>query len=134
MPKTVILDTWAVWEENGNGMAAKEGFADVVVSLGSSNDNVNQRTILEQCLVGAKQAMEQAEQAFEEKADGETTAPIWILKGSTSNKGVGIYIVHLYEQVVDICWTECDIREWYVRSLLAYLLACLSGTHLVRPC
>jgi hypothetical protein len=119
MPKTVILDTWAVWEENGNGMANKEGLADVLVSLGSSkNDNVNQRKILDQCLVGAKQAMEQAEQTFEEKADAEAAAPVWILKGSTTNKGAGIFIVHLYEQVVDICWTECDIREWYVLSFV----------------
>jgi hypothetical protein len=111
MPHTVVLDTWAVWEENGNG-AAKEGLADVLISLGSSGNNVNQRKILDQCLVGAKEAMEQAERVFEENADAETAAPVWILKGSTTNKGAGIFIVHLYEEVVDICWTESDIREW----------------------
>jgi hypothetical protein len=127
MPQTVVLDTWAVWEENGNGMAAKEGLADVLISLSSSGDNVNQRKILDECLVGAKQAMEQAERTFEENADDEAAAPVWILKGSTTNKGAGIFIVHLYEEVVDICWTESDIREWYVPSFACMPLCLFFG-------
>jgi tubulin--tyrosine ligase len=119
LPKTVVLDTWAVWEENGSGVAVKEGLADIVMSMGSSRDNVNRRTILDQCLAEAKQKMEEAERAFEENADGNTAAPVWILKGSTTNKGAGIFIVHLYEQVVDICWSESDIREWVLQRYIA---------------
>ena len=44
------------------------------------------------------------------------TPPLWILKGSTVNKGAGIYLIHVYEQLVDILWSEDSIREWYERA------------------
>jgi hypothetical protein len=40
--------------------------------------------------------MEQAERAFEENADEEPPPRSGSLKGSTTNKGAGIFIVHLY--------------------------------------
>ena len=120
IPQTVILDTWPVWEKSGeetNNTGPREGFADVVVSIGSlvtgGAGNTNRRARLDLCLSEAKKAMELAERAYELAQDQtRAQAPVWILKGSTVNKGVGIHIVHLYEQVVDICWTESDIREW----------------------
>ena len=102
IPETVILDTWAVWDGSGSG-GGGHGLADMVMGSGSSSSstsNINQRQILEQCLEAAKKLME---------SNGDAT---WILKGSTVNKGVGIYIVHVYEQVLDLLWSESDIREW----------------------
>ena len=116
MPKTVVLDTWPVWEDNHSGYSNQQGLADIVVTLGSagSQDGVNRRQKLDQCLAEARKAMEKAEQEFEEQVrlHKDASPPVWILKGSTVNKGAGIYIVYLYEQVVDICWSEPDIREW----------------------
>jgi hypothetical protein len=126
MPRTVILDTWSVWEDSApNGAATSSntrmqqhssGLADVVTSLGTSgkhsDSNCNPRHKLEQCLVEAKEVMAQVEQEFQ--CGTVSQAPMWILKGSTVNKGAGIYIVHVYEELVDICWSESDIREWYV--------------------
>ena len=119
LPRTVVLDTWPVWED---GVAtAKGGLADVVISMSGggskssqSGDSVNRRKILDQCLAEAKQVMERAELDFEQTTNDEdgSPPPVWILKGSTTNKGAGIFIVHLYEQVVDCCWSEPDIREW----------------------
>jgi hypothetical protein len=96
-------------------MTHQGGLADVVTAIGGGGQNdgsVNRRKYLDICLAEAKKAMEEAEEVFESGKDA--SAPVWILKGSTVNKGVGIYIVHLYEEVVDHCWTESDIREWYV--------------------
>lgn len=113
MPQTVVLDCWPVWEDDAK-MTNQGGLADVVVSIGSAggdSSTKNRRYRLDQCLAEAKTAMDAAEIEFETGVGG-TSAPIWILKGSTTNKGVGIYIVHLYEQVVDHCWSDSDIREW----------------------
>ena len=80
-------------------------------SHGSSPHEIRQR--LEQCLEEAKQVMTEAEQAYDDSAmTSQTSPPVWILKPSTVNKGAGIQIVHLYEQLLDICWEESDIREW----------------------
>jgi hypothetical protein len=114
LPQTVILDTWPVWEDGGDGPRA--GLADVVVSIGSSSAGgsaVNRKEKLDQCLAEAKEVMHAAERYFDQDPAARQ-APVWILKGSTANKGVGIHILHLYEQLVDLCWSEQDIREWYV--------------------
>jgi tubulin--tyrosine ligase len=100
IPETVVLDTWAVWEtSHGNAAAASH---DMLHSVVNTSSNINQRERLEQCLEPAKQLMDS-------RMDEEA---VWILKGSTVNKGVGIFIVHVYEQVLDVCWAESDIREW----------------------
>ena len=122
MPQTVILDTWAVWEEKieGGGSAAG-GLADIVVSQSHSN-GINRKERMEKCLLEARKAMESAEQQYIDSAESTpsaTTAPVWILKGSTVNKGVGIYIIHLYEQLVDICLSESDIREWVLQQYIS---------------
>jgi tubulin--tyrosine ligase len=111
IPTTVVLDTWPVWEEGGHATA--RGLADILVTAAApTSGSTNRRERLEQCLVEAAQAMREATEAFEARQDESAAYPVWILKGSTVNKGMGIYIVHLYEQVVDICWSETDIREW----------------------
>ncbi|GKY94201.1 hypothetical protein MPSEU_000386100 [Mayamaea pseudoterrestris] len=107
IPETVILDTWAVWE-NGSGANMAEFVVGSSVSASGSN-NINQRQLLEQCLEPAKLLMESR---LVEEA-------VWILKGSTVNKGVGIYLVHVYEQILDICWSESDIREWVLQRYIA---------------
>lgn len=115
IPQTKVLDCWSVWED-GCTISNQEGLAGVVASLGSeirngvSSAQQNRRTRLDRCLVDTKTAMLDADHDFDTGTDKE--APIWILKGSTTNKGAGIYIVHLYEQVVDHCWSESEIREW----------------------
>lgn len=112
IPNTVVVDTWPVWEDDAS-LTAQGGLADVVVRIGSraGDGAVNRRNRLDQCLAGALIAMEAAEKAFE--ANGQDTQPpVWILKGSTTNKGDGLYIVHIYEQIVDHCWSEPNIREW----------------------
>ena len=129
IPQTVVLDCWSVWDDDSSGdartpkMNHQGGLADVVVSIGSmahSSDSsvVNRRRRLDACLSEAKDAMESAETTYQARlaanSEGEEPAPVWILKGSTTNKGAGIYIVHLYEQLVDHCWSEPSIREWYV--------------------
>ena len=114
LPKTIIIDTWPVWEEEYGG-GAKEGFADVVIGGAiSDGSSVGRRKRLEKCLEAAKQVMDTVEQDFEVELESNPDAdpPIWILKPSTVNKGQGIQIVYLHEQVIDICWSECDIREW----------------------
>jgi len=115
LPKTVILDTWPVWEEDHGG-GAKDGFADIVVGGASHTGGagVGRKERLDKCLEEAKQVMNAAERDFDTALETNANAdpPTWILKPSTVNKGQGIQIVHLHEQVVDICWTECDIREW----------------------
>jgi tubulin---tyrosine ligase len=115
LPKTVILDTWPVWEEDYGG-GAKDGFADIVMGGASHSGGagVGRKERLDKCLEEAKQVMNAAERDFDTELETNASAdpPTWILKPSTVNKGQGIQIVHLHEQVVDICWTECDIREW----------------------
>jgi hypothetical protein len=81
-------------EENGNGTAAKEGLADVS-SPCSSGDNVNQGR-LDQCLVGAEQAMEQAERL--RYRDEEPPPSVWIPQGIDYQQGCWVFIVHLYEE------------------------------------
>jgi hypothetical protein len=123
MPQSIILDCWAVWDDDciGNAdtpsMTYNGGLADVVTSIGSlvgggNSKAMNRRVRLDKCLAEAKDAMYAAELKYQEDIDEKGAAPIWILKGSTTNKGEGIYIVHLYEQVVDHCWAESGIREW----------------------
>lgn len=99
IPESFIIDTWSVWESSTD--SSRQGLADIVTSASCSGSNINQRERLEHCLETAKLTMD----AGDEDA-------VWILKGSTVNKGAGIYIVHVYEQLLDICWSEPDIREW----------------------
>jgi hypothetical protein len=127
IPQTVVLDCWSVWDDDIGGdtktpkMNHQSGLADVVVSIGSmahsgDTSSVNRRIRLDSCLSEANQVMELAETEYQKRCAaesvGEELAPVWILKGSTTNKGAGIFIVHLYEQVVDHCWSEPSIREW----------------------
>jgi hypothetical protein len=127
IPQTVVLDCWSVWDDNVDGdvrtpkMNHQGGLADVVASIGSmarrgDSSAANRRIRLDSCLSEAKLIMDSAEIKFQARCEvnGEEhePAPVWILKGSTTNKGAGIFIVHLYEQVVDHCWSEPDIREW----------------------
>jgi hypothetical protein len=118
IPQTLVLDCWSAWETDGGRMMTNHGgLADVVASLGGvgNDSSMNRRERLDHCLAEAKAAMQSASCEFEGSAENNATAeaPIWILKGSTTNKGAGIYIVHVYEQVVDHCWNEPEIREWY---------------------
>jgi hypothetical protein len=130
IPQTVVLDCWSVWDDDNIGgdartpkMNHQSGLADVVASIGGmahSGDGsaVNRRLRLNKCLSEAKHIMNSAEDVYQKRLlannERDEPAPVWILKGSTTNKGAGIYIVHLYEQVVDHCWSEPNIREWYV--------------------
>jgi tubulin--tyrosine ligase len=110
MPLTLILETWSVWEYD---MAPNmDGLAGIVI--GASDKSTNRRELLDQCLSEARRAMIKAEEE-----DIEDSEPIWILKPSTNNKGAGIQIVHLYEQLVDICWSEPDIREWVLQRYIS---------------
>ena len=111
LPTTLVLDTWSVWEDDCRRCGA--GLADIVVESASTG-NVNRRVRLDKCLAEAQTTMLQAEETFHEHlaTNPEASPPIWILKPSTINKGTGIQIVHCYEQVVDICWSESGIREW----------------------
>lgn len=112
MPKTVILDTWPVWED---GCSSHDGLADIVMGASRTDSStVNRRDRLDKCLAEAKQIMTEAELSYDRIATNNPNAPppVWILKPSTINKGAGIQIIHLYEQLVDICWEESDIREW----------------------
>jgi tubulin---tyrosine ligase len=121
IPQTIILDTWSVWEAGDSTPLGASNLGNIAISMGSTGTmsggvehNINRRVILDHCLAEAKNVLEEAEREFEHAPSGDPAlAPVWILKGSTVNKGVGIHIVHLYEQVADICWTESDIREWY---------------------
>jgi putative hemolysin len=113
LPQTIILDTWSVWEGDSGGNGA--GLADIVIASAYNRTGVNRRERLTKCLEEARQMMRQAEATFDAEVTTIANAlpPIWILKPSTINKGAGIQIIHCYEQVVDICWSESDIREWY---------------------
>ena len=113
MPQTYILDTWAVFDENTG--ASSGGLADIVMDS-AMDKSTNQRLLLDQCLVQARVAMKEAEERYDASPD-TVAEPVWILKPSTANKGSGIQIVHLYEQLVDICWSEPDMREWYVTRI-----------------
>jgi hypothetical protein len=126
MPHTLILDTWPVWDDASTNrhhgdnkkdsstfQGQRQELANMLIhgtNHGSSPHEIRQR--LEQCLAQAKRVMRNADRAY---ARGTlVTPPVWILKPSTVNKGAGIQIIHLYEQLLDICWEESDIREWYV--------------------
>jgi hypothetical protein len=112
MPQTIIIDTWPVWGDNGG---SKEGLADILMGAATTQTGgVSRRQRLEDCLREAKTVMDTAEREYEETITSVSGAEptIWILKPSTINKGAGIQIVYLYEQLVDICWSESDIREW----------------------
>jgi hypothetical protein len=123
LPQTVVLDTWPVWEDNCAGNGA--GLADIVIGSTSNGNGVNRRGRLDKCLEEARTMIRQAEATYDDEVatNADTSPPIWILKPSTINKGAGIQIVHCYEQVVDICWSESDIREWYV-GLTGFALSC----------
>lgn len=118
IPKTVILDTWPVWEDNYNASAG--GLDDILTGASCKADGINRKEILDKCLQEAKSVMSQEEQRYEDrlKHNSKAVAPIWILKPSTVNKGAGIEIVHLYEQLVDICLSESDIREWVLQRYI----------------
>jgi hypothetical protein len=106
-----------VWEEHYTG-GAKEGLADIVAGAAGNSDGVNRKERLDKCLEEAKKIMAAADAQYEEdsKTNPKADAPVWILKPSTVNKGAGIEIVHLHEQLVDICWSESDIREWVLQQ------------------
>jgi hypothetical protein len=112
IPQTLILDTWAVWESSRTGAVSSicEELAHVMTPL-RPKSSVNVKGRLVACLDPAKRWMESAEAAFASSGD-PALEPVWILKGSTTNKGSGIHIVHLFEQIIDICWSESEIREW----------------------
>jgi hypothetical protein len=119
LPKTLILDTWAVWDDDAQTQTQSgEGIADIIAFQGAktsnnnSADSVNRRTKLDQCLKQAKEVMMQAEKEFCEESPDSDDVPMWILKPSSINKGAGIEIIHIYEELVDLCWSEPDIREW----------------------
>lgn len=120
LPMTVIIDTWPVWEEDYGG-GAQAGFADVIVGSASSDRGTGRRDRLEKCLEEAKRVMHAEEELFEKELESNpnTDPPTWILKPSTVNKGQGIQIVHLHEQLIDICWTECNIREWVLQRYVS---------------
>lgn len=110
IPETQVVDTWAVWDDPGTQGSNCEGLAELIASNGPPKAaNVKDRLLF--CLDEARRRMEIAESEFE-KTDVSSSEPIWILKGSTTNKGSGIYIIHVFEQLVDVCWSESDIREW----------------------
>lgn len=114
MPQTVVLDCWPVWDDDAH-ITNQEGIADVLVNIGSAGRGEkahNRRKRFDHCLAEARTAMDAAERDF--VRSDTSAAPVWILKGSTTNQGAGIYIVHLYEQLVDHCWSDSDIREWFV--------------------
>jgi tubulin--tyrosine ligase len=107
IPKTLILDTWPVWEDDVNHT---EGLADIVVGS-CTNSQTNRRGVLDQCLSEARTKMKEADDKYASNPDCNAE-PLWILKPSTTNKGAGIQIVDIYEQLVDLVWSEPDIREW----------------------
>jgi hypothetical protein len=123
MPQTYILDTWAVFDENTG--ASSDGLAAIVIDS-AMDKSTNQRLLFDQCLAQAQAAMKDAEQRYDASPD-TVNEPVWILKPSTTNKGSGIQIVHLYEQLVDICWSEPDIREWYVTRIACCIWIWLVG-------
>lgn len=102
LPQTIVIDTWQAFEEGHSNSYSSNGLADVVVAASSERAwNVRERLL--HCLASAKTFMAE---------ENDETNPLWILKGSTTNKGSGIHLVHIFEEVVDICWSECAIREW----------------------
>jgi hypothetical protein len=114
IPSTYIIDTWSVWGNSNSTtiIPSSDGLAGVIHATTMTNPSdqiTNIRQKLEHCLSDIKCVMAQTEQACQ---DNKTDAPIWILKGSTVNKGKSIYIVHIYEQIIDYCWTDSDVREW----------------------
>lgn len=105
IPQTTIIDTWPVWED-GARTANLEGLGDILTTFNSEKSpNLKERLL--QCLAEARKFMDPAKDDYEDEQ-------VWILKGSTTNKGAGISIIHIFEQLVDICWSESDVREWYV--------------------
>ena len=52
------------------------------------------------------QVLDQAEQRGE-----ETT---WILKPSATNRGAGIVVFNVYEELLDLLISTPDVREWVV--------------------
>lgn len=121
LPQTVVLDTWPVWVDDGGGSGSgSSGLADIVIGSAASNSNgVSRRERLDKCLEEARTMMHRAEARYEADVASNnldaSAPPTWILKPSTINKGEGIQIIHCYEQVVDVCWSESDIREWSVK-------------------
>lgn len=114
IPQTYIIDTWSVWENENNTVNSSDGFAGIIASVGGSGTIQNQSTTnlkqrLDSCLSEIKLVMDQTEKDCELKC---LNPPIWILKGSTTNKGKAVYIVHIYEEVIDHCWNDSDVREW----------------------
>lgn len=116
LPQTVVLDTWPVWDDDCGGNRA--GLADVLIGTSSNGSGTNRRERLDKCLEEARTMMGQAEATYDAEVamNPDTSPPIWILKPSTINKGAGIQIIHCYEQVVDMCWSESNVREWYIGS------------------
>jgi hypothetical protein len=121
LPYTIVLDTWAVWESETRTVNCSEQAVVALLVDGSPHSgNIDRHKLLNACLSEAKAAMLKAEGEYavgvntanRENGSVDVSGPVWILKGSTVNKGAGIYIVHVFEQLVDICWSEPDIREW----------------------
>ena len=111
MPSTLVLDTWSVWDDKAS--LSSNGLADIVIGENTTFPGRNRRQALDACLSQARHAMEKSEKEYQQQSSTSAVEPIWILKPSTINKGVGIRLVYCYEQLVDICWSEPDIREWY---------------------
>jgi len=127
LPQTFVLDTWSVWEDD-DVFQPKDGLSDIVIASasggggGMGDGSINQRRRLDKCLEMARSAMKQAEQEFIDSVshnDETVDPPTWILKPSTANKAAGIQILHVYEQLVDECWSEPDIREWVLQRYIS---------------
>lgn len=116
LPQTVVLDTWTVWDDDNGCGGNGTGLADVLIGSSSNGNGLNRRERLDKCLEEARTMIRQAEATYDTEVATNVNAspPIWILKPSTINKGEGIQIVHCYEQVLDMCWSESNVREWYV--------------------
>lgn len=102
VPYTIVIETWDALSSGSSLATMGDGMrVDFGGVLSSTSDK------LAICLGEARKAIRDAEEGGEEAT--------WILKPSTTNKGLGINILYTYEELFDYCLEEPDIREWVLQ-------------------
>jgi hypothetical protein len=86
-------------EENGNGTAAKEGLADVLISLQFGRQCESKEDSTNVCGCRTSNG-EQAERL--RYRDEELPPSVWIPQGINYQQGCWVFIVHLYEEGISI--------------------------------
>ncbi|GMI59437.1 hypothetical protein ScalyP_jg8076 [Parmales sp. scaly parma] len=102
VPKTMIIETWAAFDQSITTMTLPNG---QTIQLDSATMTLKEK--LELCLGPLRELFE-----FNPNDD-------FILKPSATNKGAGIVVCNVFEQLEEVISDTPDIREWILQKYIS---------------